>query len=220
MFAMMNTPKVGIVDIGIANIYSVFNAFKKINVDVKVIDKGFDSVDCLILPGVGNFGYASSVLQQEGIAEEIHKHNIRQKPIIGICLGMQLLFQESDEAPKKKGLALLNGRFNQLPSPKIHNRKNSPNIGYSFVEFKSKVGYEHASRFEKLKGYYYFLHSFALQEEINGCDVQANSVYNGQQFTSFFLHGNYCGIQFHPERSGRQGLELLSALMNILNRKV
>lgn len=213
----MAAKKVGIVDLGVSNITSVANAFLKAGSDCSVITTAaqMDKIDIAVLPGVGNYDYLAPKLEASAVKDKIIAHQKSGKPLIGICLGMQILFEGSDEGCSP-GLGLLPGRIRKLPSaPPGGGSRKVPNIGYSFSAISSPSRSARVEQLSRLSDYYYFLHSYALSaEEISdGAQLLGSTKFDNITICSMFLVENICGLQFHPERSGSAGLRLLSALV-------
>ncbi|MFH1785215.1 MAG: imidazole glycerol phosphate synthase subunit HisH [Candidatus Micrarchaeota archaeon] len=183
-----------IIDYGAGNIANVKNAFNKIGVDaVASSDPMFwEKADGLVLPGVGSFGAAMKKIEPNA---NVICDLIKQKPFLGICLGMQLLFEKSEESPKTKGLGVLKGavkKFNfSLPVP---------HIGWNLVSSKDSI-FGGNSEF-----YAYFVHSYYCVPD--GQVVSAWTNY-GLDFPSVICSKNILLTQFHPEKSGNAGLDLL-----------
>jgi len=207
---------VGIIDLGISNITSVANAFQKIGFLCKFLneDNYNVEVDVIILPGVGNFGYLASQLKVSKLKHRILKHHREQRPIIGICLGMQILFDTSDECSSSNGLGLISGTVKKLSSnDSLLTKRSVPNIGYNIVNAIAGESGILNSKLDKLSGYYYFLHSYAVFDRQTDVDLEGVTQFSDKSFVSFFLKKNLCGIQFHPERSGEKGLYFLEQVM-------
>ena len=201
--------EVGIIDFGISNITSVTNAFQKIGFTCHLInEENHDfAADVLVLPGVGNFGYLAAQLKVSKLKERILSHYNKGLPIIGICLGMQILFERSDESPSSKGLGLISGEVRKLISEESEIvRRSVPNIGYNLVNTLAEKPISFTLNTDSLSGYYYFLHSYAVFDCLEDTELQGFTEFSDKQFVSFFLRKNLCGIQFHPERSGEKGL--------------
>ncbi len=208
--------KIGIINSGFSNITSVQNALKEININSELINSDDTSYDLIIMPGIGSFGYAMDSMKNSFLFDMISLHNQNQKPIIGICLGMQLLFESSDESPSANGFGFLDGHFEKLnmPNKESPNSRKPPNIGYNNVNFQNNEGIESLKDLNTSNGYYYFLHSYALKNTKELYQVSSSSTFNGQKFIPFLIKDNICGIQFHPERSGINGLNLLALIIN------
>ena len=209
--------KIGIIRSGGSNITSVINAVHKIGYETIVLNKPDRKVDFLMMPGVGNFGTASRRLNDSGFLEYIKNHVKEGKPMMGICLGMQLLFETSTEDESARGLSFYNGHFEKIPEPMSLDQRSPPNIGYSFVEFTSHGGESSVEiDLSYLNGYYYFLHSYALSTIPTETKMIGISEFNNKRIIPFVLKENTCGIQFHPERSGLRGLKFLSKIINMV----
>ena len=208
--------KIGIINAGFSNITSVQNALNEININSELINSNNLSYDLIIMPGIGNFGYAMDSVRNSFLFDMISDHNQNQKPIIGICLGMQLLFESSDESPSAKGFGFLGGHFEKLTIPNKENGNNRkpPNIGYNNVNFQNNAGIKSLNNLKNSNGYYYFLHSYALKNAQKSYQVSSSSTFNGEEFTPFLIQDNICAIQFHPERSGINGLNLFSLIID------
>ena len=208
--------KVGIIDLGISNITSVHNAFEKAGFFCCLLDELNYSaeVDLIVLPGVGNFGYLAACLNKSFLKDKILKHHKNKKPIIGICLGMQILFDNSDESPYSEGLGIISGKVNNLKS-KINSdcERRTPNIGYNLVSVSNEKKDFLFEKLNDISGYYYFLHSYAVFEKQSNLNIEGVAKFCNQEFLAFFLKDNICGIQFHPERSGKQGLFFLEIIL-------
>ena len=195
---------IGIVNYGVGNLQSVKNSLDFLNIPNAIINKPeeINNFDKIILPGVGAFGAAMEKLNSLGFAGEIKKFASENKPILGICLGMQLLFDEGYEHGRHKGLGLVEGKvlpFNEkvkdLPLPQIGwNNITKENISPLLENVESNSSF-------------YFVHSFYCEPEEKYI-VAANSDY-GIKFASIIHKKNIFGCQFHPEKSQSAGLQIL-----------
>lgn len=197
-----------VVDYGLGNLGSVFNMVKKLGFEVEISqcpDK-ISKADKLILAGVGSFDNGMIELESRGLIEVLNKAVIIDKvPILGICLGMQLMTRGSDEG-NLSGLAWIDAytnKFNLSELPIPHMGWNNIEIKKSSILFKSN----HNKEFR-----YYFVHSYYVKCEENS-DVLCESNY-GIDFHSAFELGNIFGVQFHPEKSHKFGLTLLNNFLN------
>ena len=209
--------RVGIIDLGISNITSVANAFKHIGFPCYLLDENNNGVevDVIVLPGVGNFGYLARCLDTSSLRGRILKHHKNKAPIIGICLGMQILFETSHESSLSRGLGIIPGEVRSLSSQVSNQCKRSiPNIGYNTVYTQQGASDYFKEKLDELSGYYYFLHSYAMFDRQLDADLEGITKFDDKEFLSFFLKQNLYGIQFHPERSGVQGLYFLEQIMN------
>jgi glutamine amidotransferase len=189
-----------IVDCGISNLRSVQKAFEKVGIRAEVSHdlRTIEAAEKLILPGVGAFGQAMENLKKDGFDESIRNHAKDGKPMIGICLGMQLLFSESEELGHHRGLDLLKGKIRRFPST-----VKVPHVGWNQAHICKPS--------PLLKGingesYFYFVHSYYLEPAE---DVTLTTTEYGIEFTSSIEKDNIFGIQFHPEKSQEKGLMIL-----------
>lgn len=197
---------IGIVDIGLCNLRSVEKAVYSRGGDPVLVKDaaGLDGVEKLILPGVGSFGAAMERIHSAGLYEAIRAF-AAEKPVLGICLGMQLLGAWGDEGGGTKGLDLVPGRVQRLePGPGLR----VPHIGWNNVE----LAHPHPL-FEGIKSNrdFYFVHSFHLVPE-NAADVLATTVH-GPKFVSAVARGHVVGLQFHPEKSQANGIKIISSFL-------
>lgn len=193
---------IGIIDYGAGNLQSVHNALKYLNVEHKIVSDAEEIRACggLILPGVGAFAAAMDIMAERKLVDVIKESALSGKPFLGICLGMQLLFEESEESPGAKGLAVLPGRVKLLPDKGL----KIPHMGWNSIKKKesSKILADVAQ-----DSYFYFVHSYCV-DAADESDVAAVTEY-GTNFHSAVEHGNLFGTQFHPEKSGEAGLSIL-----------
>jgi glutamine amidotransferase len=196
---------IGIIDYGMGNLRSVQKALEHLGVPAEIATRPAElaSLDALILPGVGAFRDAIAELHRKNFVPAIHEFAASGKPFLGICLGMQLLFDRSFEDGDYEGLGLIAGdvvRFQQEPDLKI------PHMGWNSLEI--------AQNHPLLQGiesgdYVYFVHSYHVRPEDPGV-VLARTHHGSQSFVSIVGRGNVMATQFHPEKSQRVGLRLLS----------
>lgn len=194
---------IAIIDYGAGNLQSVKKALDFIGCD-NIATSDADEIaasDGLILPGVGAFGDAMASLRGKGLDKVIEREVMNGKPIFGICLGLQLLFENSEEAPGVKGLGLLKGKIQKIP--KAEGIK-VPHMGWNSLEIVN-----HNGVFEGVESgeYVYFVHSYYLTAE-NPSDVSARTFYS-VSIDAAVCHKNINAVQFHPEKSGECGLRIL-----------
>lgn len=198
--------KVGIIDYGLGNIAAFKYAFQKLNCEVIVADKNDDFFTCshLVLPGVGTFDYAINLLRKSGFLNSLSENVlIKKKPILGICVGMQIFFDCSEEG-NLKGLGWIKGSVKKL---KI-NGKNSvklPHMGWNIIQEKNSENLLCKNLNNKE---FYFLHSFHCVPENKSLIVSSTEY--GETFCSVIQDKNISGCQFHPEKSHSSGLEVFS----------
>ena len=195
-----------IIDYGVGNLFSLRSSFQKIGVNAVVTSDPnlIAAADKLILPGVGAFADAAAKLRQSGLDTLIRQQAALGKPILGICLGMQLLFEKSYEYGEHEGLGLLKGSVVPMEGVIPENLK-IPHIGWNALHFQKK---SRLLRYIAENDCVYFVHSyFASQCEDS---VIATAEY-GKELTAAVEKGNVMGCQFHPEKSGEVGLNILRA---------
>lgn len=199
--------KTVIIDYGMGNLHSVKNAFDFIGEDSLISSdfSDFDKADALLLPGVGAFPDASKVLYESGAADKIKELClVKNKPLLGICLGMQLLLEESDEVKLTKGLGLIGGRCERITDTGL----KIPHMGWNdLVIDDAKCP---LFSYTKQGDYVYFVHSFkaVLKDRANLC---AHTFY-GEEIPAVIGNGkNVFGAQFHPEKSEKVGLNMIKS---------
>jgi len=206
---------VSIVDYGINNIRSVFRAIEKVGKRPTIADSAKTIRDAkrLILPGVGAFAQGMKALQERGLIDVLIEKAHSGTPILGICLGMQLLFDTSEEFGHHRGLELIPGKVISFPDPKIARIPGYtlPNMGWNPITIP-KGGTWNNSILEKVAQgeSVYFVHSFYPVPE-NPSDVLAESEHGGVSFCAVVRQGNITATQFHTEKSGNVGIEMLRA---------
>ena len=200
---------IGIINLRLNNIFSIINILKNLGFKIEIIDKKKTiKNDILLLPGVGSFPKAINFLKNNSLDKEILKFADLNRPIVGICLGMQLLFDESCEFKKTKGLSLIPGKVKKIPMIKT----TVPNIGWQQIELKKKNSLiQENLNFD----YFYFIHSYFCQpkEEKN---IMSLSKINDFNFCSSIKKENIYGMQFHPEKSGKSGIKILKNIKKII----
>ncbi len=196
---------IGIIDYGVGNIKAFANIYKNLNIPFKIVKdiSGFENITKLILPGVGSFDHAMTSLENSGMREKLDELVLEKKiPVIGICVGMQMLAKSSEEGTLN-GLGWIDGIVKKFDKSKIKNAP-LPHMGWNNlkIEKKNKI-------FDNLEENprYYFLHSYYFECE-NKEDVIATATY-GEKFDCMINHKNIYGIQCHPEKSHHNGMKLL-----------
>ncbi|MDD5292498.1 MAG: imidazole glycerol phosphate synthase subunit HisH [Candidatus Omnitrophica bacterium] len=191
---------IGIIDYGMGNLQSVLNAFLSLGKRAKIISKPaqLKGISYCVLPGVGAFGDAMAILDKSGMSEAIREYASSGKPFMGICLGLQLLFESSEESPKAKGLNIIKGRV-----VKFKGDVKIPHIGWNQLKIKTK-----SPIFKGIKdgSFVYFCHSYYVQPKEKVVIGETNYTKN---YASVIGKGNVFGIQFHPEKSQSIGLKIL-----------
>lgn len=204
--------KTVIIDYGMGNLHSVKNAFDFLGEQAEISSdiKTFEQADALILPGVGAFPDAMEALKNCGAADKIIELcNVKNKPLMGICLGMQLLLSESDEVKLTKGLSLIDGRCERIADTGL----KIPHMGWNDLVIDDK----NCPLFSETKDgdYVYFVHSYkaVLNDRSNLC---AHTFY-GEEIPAVIGNGkNVFGAQFHPEKSEKVGLSMIKSFVNFV----
>lgn len=202
---------IAIVDYNMGNLASVKNAFAKLGEDTVVESDPakFKEYDKLILPGVGAFGDAMEHLRERNMIEAIKDFAASGKPMIGICLGMQLLFESSEEFGEHEGLGLIKGHVKAFDESKFSEPLKVPHMGWNRMftqEHPLFVGLDD-------EHYLYFVHTFHVNCT-DKSDIIGTTEY-GYKFTSAVAHKNIMGIQPHPEKSHENGLKILENFINL-----
>ncbi|TNJ61044.1 imidazole glycerol phosphate synthase subunit HisH [Paenibacillus hemerocallicola] len=197
---------IAIIDYGMGNLHSVSKAVERLGYDALVTSNPDEimAADGAILPGVGAFGDAMDNLRETGLKDTVLRYAESGKPLLGICLGMQLLFAESEEHGKHEGLNLLPGKVIRFRGP-----YKVPHMGWNKLSFRKASplldGLE--------EGHVYFVHSYhAIPEQT--ADLLATTDYY-QAVTAIVGRNNVYGMQFHPEKSGELGMRLLERFLTL-----
>ena len=191
---------IAIIDYGMGNLRSVQKAFEYLGYDARVTDDTaeMEAADKLVLPGVGAFGDAIKTIRDKGIDKVIYKAADEKKPFLGICLGMQMIFDKSYEYGEFEGLGLIRGEIKLLPD-----NVKKPHIGWNNLNIKIR-----SPLFEGLpeSPYVYFVHSYYLETD---APVVSATTFYGKEIQVAVQKDNICALQFHPEKSGDVGLQIL-----------
>jgi len=200
--------KLGIVDYGVGNIYSLKKALEHLEVDVVVSKdaKVLDGCSGIVLPGVGAFCDAVSNISADGLGQVITNQVLKGKLVLGICLGMQLMYDYSTEGGMHKGLGLISGWVDRIPD-----KVKVPHMGWNALSInkpcKALEGIEDGD-------YVYYVHSYYVRPEDSSC-VCAGSSY-GVDIPAVVVKENLVGMQFHPEKSGDTGLKILNNIKELI----
>lgn len=202
--------KVSIIDSGTSNLFSIVNALNKIGAITEITSNKRDirNTDFLILPGVGSFGQGMKNLKKKDLIKPIIRHIKARKPFLGICLGFQLLFDHSYEFKKTKGMSILKGEVLEFPKNKVN---TIPHVGWNNVSVLKKK-----YNFIKNNDFYYFVHSFYVLPD-NKKMIYSTTKVDNFKFCSSIINNNIFGCQFHPEKSGKQGLKFLKNFLKYNN---
>ncbi len=202
---------IGIIDYGMGNLGSVKKAFEYLDIPTAIISdaKGLKNSSALVLPGVGAFGDAMENLNRSGMIETLLDEVKKGKPFLGICLGLQLLFLESEEDQGVKGLDLVPGLVKRFEG-----NMKIPHVGWNSVRWQKD-----SLLFKGIPSdsYFYFVHSYyvipSMQEVIS-----AQTTYSDISFTAAVEQENTFAVQFHPEKSGEWGLAILKNFGELMKR--
>lgn len=194
---------IGIVDYGMGNLKSICNALESINEEYLISAYKYDLRKCsgLILPGVGSFKEGMFNLRKEGLYSVVKEAERTGKPLLGICLGMQLLFEKGYEGEETKGIGLLKGKVIKMNEEEFR----VPNIGWNSLNINKD---DELVKGLKKESHMYYVHSY-YADEYNKEDLVASSDYYGLNIPGIVRRDNIIGVQFHPEKSGEEGIKLL-----------
>ncbi|BFK80560.1 imidazole glycerol phosphate synthase subunit HisH [Clostridium baratii] len=200
---------IGIVDYGMGNLKSICNALESINEEYLISAYKYDLRKCsgLILPGVGSFKEGMFNLRKDGLYSVVKEVEGTGKPLLGICLGMQLLFEKGYEGEETKGIGLLKGKVIKMDEEEFR----VPNIGWNSLNINKD---DKLVKGLKEESYMYYVHSY-YADEYNEEDLVASSDYYGLNIPGIVRRGNIIGVQFHPEKSGEEGIKLLKNFCKI-----
>lgn len=216
-------PKVAIIDYGLGNLFSINNACEFVGLDSLITSdkKIISEADAVILPGVGAFGDAMNCLESEGLTKSILDFIDTGRPFMGICLGMQLLFSESEEFGINKGLNLIEGSIRRFPSHTPDNKiVRVPQIQWNQI-YKNNSDLWEKSPLKTLENgdFMHFVHSYyAIPEDPT--TTLSFSFYEGLKYTSAVQKENITGFQYHPEKSGVSGIAVYQNWANYISNKI
>ena len=201
-----------IIDTQLSNLHSVINLCKKFGVSYTTSNevKDLEKAKSIILPGVGSYKEAMMNLQKLDMIPRIKDFCDSGNPILGICLGMQLLLEDSDEFGYTKGLGVIEGNVSKLDSNKV---PTIPHVGWNKVFLKNGSTPFLGKEFKE--EYFYFVHSFFVSPS-SSLDFVCETKFGEQTFCSSFGKGNIMATQFHPEKSGASGLRLCTNFFNLI----
>tara|TARA_B100000401_G_scaffold7883_1_gene5124 strand:- start:671 stop:1291 length:621 start_codon:yes stop_codon:yes gene_type:complete len=203
--------KIAIIDYGLCNLLNVYNAISYVGGDADIIDdpKVIGNYSHIVLPGVGAFKDGMEGLRMKGLIDPIIKHSENNKPLLGICLGMQMMLEKSYEFEEVDGLGIIKGDVIKIPNFNIDNNKHKiPHIGWNEINYNNK-NFKLPNNMPM-----YFVHSYMAK-----CDRADNIIatcnYNKIKIESIIGIKNSYGCQFHPEKSGKPGLEIINKFINL-----
>jgi glutamine amidotransferase len=196
-------PRIAVLDYGMGNLRSVARAVERVGgrPEVTADPRAASRADALVLPGVGAFGACVANLRAAGLDEAVLDLARRGRPVLGVCLGLQVLFEESEESPGR-GLGLFPGRVRRLPGA-----VKVPHMGWNEVRW---VADHPLVRGLPTGSYFYFVHSYAADP---AREHTVGVAEHGREFAAAVARGSVMGTQFHPEKSGEAGLALYEAFV-------
>ncbi|MEA4988231.1 MAG: imidazole glycerol phosphate synthase subunit HisH [Anaerovorax sp.] len=201
---------IAIIDYGVGNLFSLRSSLQYLNLENKITNREEDilEADRILLPGVGAFSDAIQKLKNTGLVDVIKSETEKGKPLLGICLGMQLLFDKSFEFGEYEGLSLIKGTVSPL-RPIVSDSLKIPHIGWNRLQKKK----EHSLlKYSKEGDYVYYVHSFYATD----CEESTLAVSEYEvDIPGVVAYKNICGTQFHPEKSGEAGLRILKAFSEL-----
>ena len=205
-----------VIDYGLSNLLSVTSAIRYLGSDAVIVSspENLTTADRIVLPGVGAFGDGMRGLKQSGFDLAIRREVTKGTPLLGICLGMQMLFDESDEFGTHEGLGLIHGVVRRIPSEDIDGvPQYVPNIGWSGLIPSSGSDFRDTFLRSISSGdECYFVHSYEVIPSDKSSRV-ADIIYGGRRICAAVCSGNVMGTQFHPEKSGQVGLNILQGFL-------
>lgn len=211
--------KIAIIDYGLGNVLSIQRAFEKFNAKA-ILTSDKDTIlssDGVILPGVGAFGKAMDILHQKQLDVVVCEYAETGRPLLGICLGMQILFGKGFEFGVFDGLGLIKGDVRPLSEKKEISRK-TPNIGwFGLNKVANRISNYDILSETQSDDKFYFVHSYAC-EPAEPSVVCSTANFGDHSFVASVQSGNVYGCQFHPEKSGAAGLKLIDKFLNLCER--
>jgi glutamine amidotransferase len=212
--------KIAIIDYDLGNLFSVKNAINSVGLEAIITydREEIMSCDAAILPGVGAFNIAMTNILKFDLDKTIIDFIAMKKPFIGICLGFQLLFTKSYEFIETQGLGIIDGEVLRIPESKNGRKIHVPNVGWLSI-YNNKGGFTN----EELYGineneYMYFVHSYYVKPS-NNINTIAYSKYENFEFCCAVKKDNVFGVQFHPEKSGKKGIQIYRNIKNIIEKE-
>lgn len=214
----MSNADVTILDYGLGNLFSITNAFKYLGARVQIASRNenLNNATRVVIPGVGAFSDGMHEMKRRGFVESLHHVMQKKRPILGICLGMQMLLSMSEEFGEHEGLGIIPGKVVAIPGKTTDGKLlKIPHIGWARVFPRDQEGWSGPLTQSIRPGTsFYFVHSYVARPEdedqlIGYCE------YGGHQLTAIISRENVFGVQFHPEKSAGAGLRLLKNFLSI-----
>lgn len=213
---IINKPKIAIIDYGVGNLYSLTRVFKFFGIEATIAEEAgaLEQADGIILPGVGSFEAGMRGLKIRSLEKKIKEIALSGKPMLGICLGAQIMLTEGHEFGNFKGLDIIKGRVVHFSV--LADKEKVPHVGWNTISPLKDSAWP-GTIFDSFNetDQVYFVHSYILEPEDKE-DILALTTYGGQTFCSAFKKGNIYGCQFHPEKSGPAGLKIIKNFINLI----
>lgn len=206
--------QIAVVDYGIGNIQSMCRALEKSGADI-VLTGDFNTIlksDGVVLPGVGAFSHGMEKLRSLGLADILKEFAKLEKPMLGVCLGMQLFFDKSSEFGETDGLGIVPGSVDKIEL-KDDKHEKLPHVSWNELSGNQPWGGTILDGIEQSSDMY-FVHSYCVSPS-NSEDILSTTTYSGNEFCSTIKHKNIYGCQYHPEKSGELGLKIIKNFVNL-----
>jgi len=213
----MIAPQVAIIDYGLGNVKSIANALTTVGAKTILTSskKEILNADALVLPGVGAFSHGMEQLKKYDLIDAVYSFVSTNKPFLGICLGMQMMFDRSNEFSKTEGLGLIKGNV-EIIEVDTTKQQRLPHTGWNNINTPQCIENWENTILSKIPNGtdMYFVHSYAAKP-ISQDQVLATTRYYGQEFCSAVMKGKIYGVQFHPEKSAGSGLQILKSFIDL-----
>ena len=211
----MNKPNIAIIDYHMSNLFSIRNALDALGINSTITSdpRIISQSDGAVLPGVGSYPKAIENLHSLDLFEAIKSFISSGKPFLGICLGLQLLFERSEEFQLTEGLGIIQGATKEFKD--VATVKTIPHVGWNKININSHDLTTHQDPLNNIQNgeHFYFVHSLYVQPD-NQEVIKTSSNHDGFTFCSSIMHENIFASQFHPEKSGKRGLLILNNFFN------
>jgi imidazole glycerol-phosphate synthase subunit HisH len=198
---------IAVLDYGIGNLGSAFRALRAIGRDAWIVRHRDEAVDAsgVVLPGVGNFGACADALRRSGLDDVVRSAVEDQRPLLGICVGLQLLYEDSEESPRAAGLGILQGSVRRLPGS-----LRLPQMQWNTVQRVANRSSVLLAQDDDEPSWFYFVHAYAPVPDPDAASTVVGTCDYGGDVVAVVESGTCFGTQFHPEKSAQAGLALLS----------
>lgn len=209
--------KVSIVDYGIGNLLSVKRAFENQGADVSFAStpKDIQNAEKIVLPGVGAFKDGMAELRKRDLIESIQNYCIENRPFLGICLGMQMMLEKSEEFGVSQGLGIIPGRVVRIEDTEVDGTfQKVPHVGWNELHYNMKETKNTILKEIPEEEKMYFVHSYTVKPQEESYRL-ADTYYGGRRLSAVIQKGNCYGTQFHPEKSGVYGLKIIRNFLEL-----